>query len=117
MAEYKPSLPFTTPIILLIPEAVTVKGSTKKRYPSIENGELIFCSFKTYGGTERSENGVYSVEDTANIETWYRPDIKSDCRIILAETEAAYEIINEPEDVNQRHMYCLFKVRRIKGGA
>lgn len=115
MRNYKPSEPFTTPIKLLTPTYETIKGVQKKIYP--KDGELLWCSFKTFGGTERNVNDVYSIEDTANIETFYRPDIKSDCRIMLAESGAAYEIINEPEDINQRHKYCKFKVRRIKGGA
>nr|DAF77306.1 MAG TPA: putative head-tail adaptor [Caudoviricetes sp.] len=114
MAEYKPS-PLTTPAKLLTPTYQTIKGVRKKVYP--EDGELIWCSFKTYGGTEREINEVYSIEDTANVETWFRPDIKSDCRIMLAESGATYEILNEPENINLRNQYCKFKVRRIKGGA
>ena len=115
MAEYKPSSPFTVPVKLLIPEYKTVKGVRKKVYPT--DGELIWCNFKTYGGTEREINEVYSIEDTANVETWYRPDIKSDCQIMLAESGATYEILNEPENINLRNQYCKFKVRRVKGGA
>lgn len=114
MSSYKPS-PFTTPVKLLIPTCQTIKGVPKKTYP--ENGDLIWCSFKTYGGTEREVNEAYSIEDTAKIETWYRPDIKSDCRIMLAESGATYEILNEPENIDMRNQYCTFKVRRIKGGA
>lgn len=115
MASFKPSSPFTVPIKLLVPTYQTVKGVPKKVYPN--DGELIWCSFKTYGGTEREVNEVYSIEDTANIETWYRPDIKSDCRVMLAESGAVYEILNEPENIDLRNQYCKFKVRRIKGGA
>lgn len=115
MSDYKPSSPFTTPIKLLIPTYQTVKGVRKKVIS--EDGPLMWCSFKTYGGTEKNINDVYSIEDTANVETFYRPDIKSDCLIMLAETGATYEIINEPEDIDMRHKYCKFKVRRIKGGA
>lgn len=115
MASFKPSSPFTVPIKLLVPTYQTVKGVPKKVYP--DDGELIWCSFKTYGGTERTVNDVYSIEDTAKVETFFRPDIKSDCRIMLAENDATYEIINEPEDINLRHKYCAFKVRRVKGGA
>ena len=47
MREYRPAL-FTTPIKLLAPGYQTVKGVPRKIYP--EDGELIWCSFKTYGG-------------------------------------------------------------------
>ena len=117
MSNYRPSSPFVTPLMLLIPTYKTVKGVPTKKYPEIDEGELIWCSFKTYGGTERATNDVYSIEDTANIETWYRPDIKGDCRIAITDSKAIYEIINEPEDIDQHHQYCKFKVKRIKGGA
>lgn len=114
MARFKPSLPFTVPIKLLTPTYKTVKGVRKKSYS--EDGELLFCSFKTYGGTESRENDVYTIVDTANVETYYRPDIKSDCAILLCDTGAVYEIMNEPENVEMRNQYCVFKVRRLKGG-
>lgn len=115
MAEFKPSFPYNTPIKLLIPTYKTIKGVRKKVFP--EDGDLLWCSFKTYGGSERDVNGVYSIEDTANIETYFRPDIKSDCAIMLADTGIIYEIINEPENIRMRNQYCAFKVRRVKGGA
>lgn len=115
MSSYKPSGPFVTPVILLKPEYMTVKGVRKKVFP--DNGPILWCSFKTYGGTEKNVNDVYTIEDTANIETWFRPDIKGDCQIKLAYADAVYEIMNEPENIDMRNQYCKFKVRRIKGGA
>lgn len=115
------------PLVLLIPKISTKKGITNKEYPTVDealaekdkNGNsinLFFGSFKTYGGTEKTVNGVYSIEDTANIETMYRPDIKANCRV-AREDGATYDIISEPEDINQRHQFLKFKVKRIKGGA
>lgn len=115
MADYKPGAPFTVPIKLLVPTYQTVKGVRKKVYPA--DGPLIWGSFKTYGGTERNINDIYSIEDTANVETFYRPDIKSDCHVMLADTGAIYEVLNTPEDIDLRHKYCKFKVRRVTGGA
>ena len=117
------------PLILLVPKSVSkIKGVNQKQYPTVEealsvkdkNGKpinLFFGSFKTYGGTEKTINGIYSIEDTANIETWYRPEITSNCRIVRASDNAIFDIINEPEDINQRHQFLKFKVRRVKGGA
>ena len=110
--SYRPKDPFATPIELLNPTYETVKGVSVKRYP--ETGEVIFCSFKTYGGTESNANDQYSVIDTANIETWYRPDITSASRIKL--DSKSYDVIGEPEDILQRHQYLKFKVRAITGG-
>jgi hypothetical protein len=117
MAEYKPQLPYSTPLYLLIPEYQEVKGVPVKKYPEPNHEMMIYASFKTYGGTETNVNDVYSVIDTANIETWYRPDIKSDCRIVRAEDGATYDILGEPENINMRNKYMKFKVRRTKGGA
>ena len=67
---------------------------------------------------ETTANGVYSVEDTATIETWYRPDITAACRIVLAnDTTAVYEIVGTPEDIEMRHQFMQIRVRRVKGGA
>lgn len=114
MAEYKPSGPFIIPLFVFIPKLVTVKGSTKKVYP--DEGELIYCTFRTFGGTERTDNDTLVVEDTAVIETWYRPDIKADCKII-DEDGIEYEILGTPENINKRNQYLRFKIRSIRGGA
>ena len=117
MSNYRPVLDNTIPLILLTPTYATAYGVPTKTYPDVSKGTVIYGNFKTYGGTERDVNGLYSIEDTAVIETWYRPDIKSDCRIAVANTGAIYEILNEPEDINMRHQFIRFKVKRVKGGA
>lgn len=111
--SYRPSEPFTTPVELLNPTYHDVKGRTVKKYP--ETGELIMCSFKTYGGTESTVNDQITVIDTANVETWYRPDITSGSQIRLGVKK--YEVMGEPEDIEQRHQFLKFKVRGVKGGA
>lgn len=117
MASYKPSTPFSAALVLLIPVYTDSFGVSSKSYPSIDNGIVIYGSFKTYGGTERDVNGLYSIENTAVIETWYRPDIKSNCRIAVPQTGEIYEILGEPENINLRNQYLKFKVQQVKGGA
>ncbi len=121
MSNFKLNITNPIPLILLIPTYKNISGVNKKTYPTIEEAlqdkdKLFFGSFKTYGGTERDINGIYTIEDTANIETWYRPDIKANCRIAL-ETGEIYDVLGEPEDINKRHQFLKFKVRRVKGGA
>lgn len=111
---YKPNTPFSTPLILFIPTSVTIKGVPKKSYP--DEGDTIYCSFRTFGGTETESNSVQIVENTAVIETWYRPDIKADCRLKTVDG-IAYEILGTPEDIEQRHQFLKFKIRAVKGGA
>lgn len=117
MAEYRPNIPFSTPCVLLIPSYETIAGVRKKTFPAIKDGIVFFSSFKTYGGTERVQDGLYSIIDTAEVVTWYNPQIKSDCLVVLADTEEKFEIMNEPENINRRNQFMKFKVKRIKGGA
>ena len=50
-------------------------------------------------------------------ETWYRPDIKSDCRIYIPELDQTYEVLGRPEDIELRHQYIRMKVMAYTGGA
>lgn len=110
---YKPKEPFATVLELFNPVYETVKGVTVKSYPETPT-DAINCIFKTYGGTESTVNDVYSLIDTANVETWYRPDITAASRFKLG--SKLYEVIGEPEDISQRHQYLKFKVRGVRGG-
>lgn len=105
---------------ILIPTETVVTGMTKKVFPDpseVTDDHLFFGSFRTFGGTENEKNGVYTLIDTAVIDTWYRPDIDANCRIYVCETDKQYEIISDPEDINMRHQYLKFKVRKIGGKA
>ena len=115
MADFKPSFPYSTAAELMIPTYVKKKGVKSKVFT--ETGIRINVSFKTYGGTETNVNDVYAVVDTAWVETWYRPDIKSECRIKILETGVIYEILGRPENINMRNQFMKFKVRAVEGGA
>ena len=113
---YKPSVPFNVPLLLLVPTHSKINGVEKKTFPAPSNGILFYGSFRTFGGTERDVNGVYSIEDTATVETWFTPAIKSDCRVAIAGTNTVYDILGEPENIDMRNQYLVFKVKRVKGG-
>lgn len=100
------------PMWILKPEKKTVKGSTKYIYP--ETGEQIFVSFRSFGGTEKVVNDVLAIENTAVIDTWYRPDITSDCRL-MDKDGRKYEILGTPENMQMRNQYLRFKVRQLEG--
>lgn len=117
MAAFSFDEPLATPLMLLIPTYSNPYGVNTKTYPAIADGILIYGSFKTYGGTERDVNGLYSIENTAVIKTWYRPDIKSDCRIGVPATGEIYDILGEPENINMRNQYLQFKILQVRGGA
>ena len=117
---YKPKSPFNVPFFLQVPTVSIVKGIPTKTYT--EAGTVRYCSLRTFGGTENTENGLYSVIDTATIETWYDPAITAACRIRVAPTDGTgsgkvYEIISTPENIEMRNQYLVVKVRAISGGA
>lgn len=113
MAAYKPNTPFTVPMHLLIPAYTSVKGTKVKEYP--DEGLLFYGSFRTFGGSERLVNGITAVVDTGIVDTWFRPDITADCRILISGT--AYEVEGTPENINMRNQYLSIRVRAVKGGA
>lgn len=141
--RFTPNAPFDTAMKLLKPTTIMVKGVAKKvfidpvenlfEYPfRINEGdpiefskqmayldtiEAFFGSFRTYGGTESFSNGVYTVYHTAIIETWYNPEITTDCQIYLCETGEVFNIITKPENINMRHQFLQFKVERVGGKA
>lgn len=117
---YRPAGPFTVPTRLLIPTYRRVKGVPEKIWPDpaiVTDDNTIFINFRTFGGTESTENGVLSVVSTGVVDTWYRPDITAACRLYLIDTGELYEILGDPEDIERRHQYLRIKVKRIGGGA
>lgn len=117
---YRPTGNFNIPMKILVPKWENVLGTDKKVYPRQEDvsADMIFYgSFRTFGGTERVTNGLYSVEDTAVIETWFRPDILADCGIVLLNNGCIYEIIGTPENIEMRNQFLKFKVKRLGGKA
>lgn len=103
----------TTPMMVYKVEENKELGVVVKNYAELG---MIYCNFKTYGGTEKEVNGILAIEDTATIVTWYRPDITSNCILERLSDGAKFEILNEPENIEMRNQVLRFKVRRIKGG-
>lgn len=114
---FKPSMPFDVAMKILVPTETKVKGVVKKTFTDPEKAEVFFGSFRTFGGTENTSNGVYTVFDTATIDTWYRPDITSDCRIYICETGEIYDVITPPENIGMRHQWMQFKIEKVGGKA
>lgn len=108
--------PFDVPMKLLVPTSTVVKGVTKKVYPNPDDvTEVFFGSLRTYGGTENRSNDIFTVYDTAVINTWYRPDITSDCKVYICETGEIYDVISRPENIDMRHQYLQFKLQKVGG--
>lgn len=120
MRRYKPVTPFNVPMLILTPTITMVKGTPKKTYPNpleVPAEKQIFGSFRTFGGTESTSNDLYVVLDTAVIETWYRPDITSDCRLYILQTGQTYDITGTPEDIYMQHQYLKIRAQRTGGVA
>lgn len=73
------------------------------------------CSFKTYGGTEKLDNGVLKYFDTASVVMLYRPDIHNGDIIRNHLNSRTYQIISYPENVNNTGNYLKFKVQAYDG--
>lgn len=116
MARFRLAAPLSVPLKLFtVTTTTTTLGVETKTFD--KTGELIFGNFRSFGGTERDVDGLYVVEKTATIETWYRSDIKSNCRIQVIATGEMYEVMGEPENIEMRNQYLRIKVKQVKGGA
>lgn len=113
---YRPAAEFTTPLILQKPSALSSYNGVRTNTGYTDDPDIVYGNFKTYGGTETVVDGVLEIIETAEITTWFRPDITSNCRIKRADNGAVYEILNEPENIELRNQFLKFKVRRVKGG-
>lgn len=112
---YKPNFPFNVPANIYTATFSLINGVTTKTYTLLP--DIIFVSAKSYGGTEKVVNNKFVIEDTIEIETWYNPNITSDCRIKLLDDNSIYEVINTPEDIDRRHQFMKFKIKRLVGKA
>ncbi len=91
----------------------TVNGAPKITYDDAEN-PLEFCNWKSKGGTESTQSGTLVVEDTAEVVMWYRPDISQKDRLLLNDDpQLAFDVIGPPDNVEQRNMFLVLKVRRV----
>lgn len=111
--NYKPALPFNVPARILKGKYTKVNGVKVKTFTDTD---MIWVSAKSYGGSERVINDQVVIEDTIQIETWYRPDITSMDGLRLLDDGSEWEIVNHPEDIDRRHQWLKFKIRRMVGG-
>ena len=115
MARFKNELAnFNTKVQLQVSEKTTFRGATTKKYV---DSDTFNCSWKSKGGTEVLIDNVWVIIDTAEIECWYNPKIKADCRLVNLKTNEIYNIKGEPENVDGLNQFMKFKVEKIRGGA
>ena len=105
-----------TPIRLQKRKSIRVSGAPEIAYEEAQD-DVIFCSFKTYGGTDSISNGSLVILNTATIVTWYRQDIQGSDRIINLQDNSIWVVLGEPENVDMLNQFLIFKVEKISGGA
>jgi len=116
MRRYKAVEPFDVALKLLKPTTTMVKGVAKKAFPDPSKVENVFFgSIRTYGGTENISNEVYTVFDTAVLDTWFDPEITSDCQVYMCETGETWEIVSRPENIGMRHQYMQVRLKKVGG--
>ncbi len=120
---YKTKEPYTTTMYLLKPTTTkSSKGVPKKDFQKCKDAAVINCLFKTFGGTikttssEKDINGIIAVVDTAIVETWYNPEITSDCRLAF-DDDNHYEILGSPENLSMRNKTMKINLKKVVGGA
>ena len=120
MSRFRPAAPFSTPMKILVPTIQNVKGVRQKVWPdpsTLSDDYLIFGTFRSFGGTDLIQNDVMTVEATGYVETWFRPDITSDCRLYMIPSGESYDILGDPENIFMRDQYLKIRVRKIGGAA
>ncbi len=110
--SYQPQAPFNVPAMHLKRTTKKVNGVNKE---SFTENTMFYCSAKSYGGTEKVVNGVYVIEDTWVIDTWFNPAFGKGDKIRFLDDNTEYEILATPENINRRGQYMRFKVVRIGG--
>jgi hypothetical protein len=105
------------PAKLLKRVVTTVSGAKEISYVDAPQNAIFFCNFKTFGGTESVVNGKLVIENTAQVTTWFRPDVKASDRMILLDDLSEWDIISDPENIERRNQFLVFKVRKVTGGA
>lgn len=99
-----------TPCRILTPTNEKINGCVVKSY---KEGDVFFASIKSYGGTDTTINNVFVIQDTLSVESFYRQEIKSNCKLKLLDDDSLWEIINTPEMIDREKKIILFKVKRI----
>lgn len=112
---FKPNISaFITPIRIQHRTDTMVNGAPYSS-PVDATDPVALCGWKGKGGTQSVNAGRLTVQDTAEVTMWYRSDIvESDILLKNDDANQAYEIVNA-EDVEERHVYLILKVKRVKG--
>lgn len=103
---------FVTPAVHKMATTQTINGHTQKTYTAVGT---IKGEFKQKNTSELNANGIVIVETKITFTTWWNNNFKA--QDILTINNIDYEIVGDPENVEQRSRYAVLTLRLIKGGA
>lgn len=110
---YVPTGVLNTPARIHHATYTKVNGVNTKTYEPEE--DIIWLAVKSYGGTEEVINGVYTIIDTVEFTGYFTPNLHSEDRIELVGSSDMFEILNTPENIDNRGAFMRFKGRRLNG--
>ena len=109
----KISRPFRSVFHILKPTYTHTYGVDTQTWDDIG---IFHGSVRSFGGTEKVENGVLSVETTKVVQTNYDTRLTASVRL-LDDTGVQWEVLGAPEDLDEKHRFMQFKIRKVRGGA
>ena len=109
---------FDTPIRLQRPITTTVNGAAKitgwedLAYQDTDHDipVIYLCEWKNQHGQEAVTAGLQQAPAVSTVTLWYVAGLDSSCRVLLR--DKPYEIVGEPDDVENRHMWHVLRVKR-----
>lgn len=102
---------FTTIIRLQSRQTTNVNGALKAGYTDAVL-PLHMCEYKPFYGTEAVQAGLAGITAGGTITMWYTPGVKIGDRILLNDdADEPYEVTSV-ENVENRGVYLILKVRR-----
>lgn len=111
---YKPDniREFVTPAIHKQAVEVEVNGRITKQLNIVGNAR---GKFKQKGSLETNANGVTAVVTKTTYTTWYKATYKA--ADVLTINGVDYQVIGDPENVENRGRYTIMELEKLSGGA
>ena len=110
---FKPSAQqFATVIRLQHRQQTVVNGAPKLSYQDADPA-IHMCEFKPFYGAEAIQAGQLGITQGGTITMWYTPEVKTSDRILLNDDVSQAYDVTSAEDVENRGMFLVLKVKRV----
>lgn len=110
---FVPSAILNVPARILHCTYKKVNGVNTEVYEPDE--DVLWVGAKSYGGTEKNVNDVYTIIDTMEFTCYYTSNIQSSDRLEILTDGSVWEILNTPENIDMRGAFMKIKCRRWHG--